>query len=48
MRVTQIWRRIRAEVYIDKGDQNFNKQLFDALAKEKETIHEEFGEPLEW
>ncbi len=40
--------RVRAEVYIDKPDQSFNKKLFDALAKEKETIREEFGEPLEW
>lgn len=40
--------RVRAEVYIDKPEQSVNKKLFDALVEEKETIREEFGEPLEW
>lgn len=40
--------RVRAEVYIDRGDANLNKDLFDTLAKEKQSIETEFGEALEW
>jgi hypothetical protein len=40
--------RIRAEIYIDPGDQDVNKALFDKLHKEKQQIENEFGQELEW
>lgn len=40
--------RVRAELYIDCGDGDKNKELFDWLAQEKEKIEGEFGEPFEW
>ena len=40
--------RVRAEVYLDKPNQAFNKKIFDALFEEKTMIEEEYGEPLEW
>ena len=36
----------RVEVYIDRGDHDVNKQLFDALEDRKELI--ESGIPGEW
>lgn len=36
------------DLYIDVGDQDKNKAIFDALLAEKEAIETEFGEPLEW
>lgn len=35
-------------MYIDTGDCDLNKAIFDALHSEKETIEPEFGEPLVW
>lgn len=39
---------VRAEVYIDFGDHDGNKQVFDALFAEKAVLEREFGEALEW
>ena len=41
-------RRVRAELYIDMGDFDKNKRLFDVLAEDRERIEQEYGEPLEW
>jgi len=35
-------------LYIDQGDAEINKQLFDTLAASRQDIEREFGEPLEW
>jgi len=40
--------RVRAELYIDGGDADKNKKLFDWLAQDKEKIEVEFGESLKW
>jgi len=40
--------RARTELYIDGGDADKNKKLFDWLTQDKEKIEAEFGEPLEW
>lgn len=40
--------RVRAELYIDQGDADSNKALFDALLKQKEAIEQELKGPLEW
>jgi hypothetical protein len=36
------------ELYIDKGDKDENKHMFDLLAKDKTEIEAKFGGPLEW
>jgi len=36
------------ELYIDLGDLDENKALFDRLAKSRESSETEFGEKLEW
>jgi hypothetical protein len=41
-------KRVRVEFYIDQGDQDKNKELFDWLAEDKEAIEEEYGEQFEW
>lgn len=38
----------RTEIYINKGDQQKNKEIFDALFKNKDQIEKEFGAELEW
>ncbi|MDZ4363130.1 DUF4268 domain-containing protein [Brevundimonas sp.] len=38
----------RAELYIDRGDQSQNKQLFDQLNADRETIEDEVGRRLIW
>lgn len=40
--------RMRAEVYIDLGEWEQNKQVFEAFLSEKEIIEKEFGATLEW
>jgi hypothetical protein len=38
----------RVELYIDRGDQRVNKNLFEQLHNRKEEIQRVFGEPLTW
>ncbi len=40
--------KVRTEIYIDQGDQEKNKQLFDVLKKREQEITNNFGSPLEW
>ena len=39
---------MRCELYIDVGDQDSNKQLFDAFHSERNQIEQEIGRKLEW
>ena len=36
------------ELYIDRGEREWNKRVFDAMFDHKEKIEETFGTPLEW
>lgn len=38
----------RVELYIDKGNRDVNKKIFDKLVATKAEIEQSFGEPLEW
>ena len=38
----------QVEVYIDRGDAEQNKQLFDRAVRHNTEIEAAFGEPLEW
>jgi hypothetical protein len=40
--------RVRTEIYIDMGDQNKNKELFDKLFERKDEIEKEYGTNLTW
>lgn len=40
--------RVRTEIYIDQGEADRNKALFDRLLAQKSDIERDFGEPLEW
>ena len=39
---------LSAQVYIDSGEQEDNKRIFDALHGEREKYDARFGEPLTW
>ncbi len=41
-------KKARVEVYIDQGNVEANKQLFDFLAMSRQDIEQDFGESLEW
>ena len=41
-------RRAKVEVYIDSGDRDWNKGLFDQMYDRKEGIESQVGAPLEW
>ena len=36
------------DVYIDNGDRDWNKNLFDKLQEDKEAIESELAESLKW
>ena len=38
----------QVELYIDQGEAEANKRIFDRLFASKEQIEAAFGEPLEW
>jgi hypothetical protein len=40
--------QVRADIYIDRGDADQNKAVFDALYASRDIIEREFGEPLQW
>ena len=39
---------VRVELYIDQGDLQINKMLFDWLYNRKESIEKQLGYPLQW
>jgi hypothetical protein len=41
-------RRLRYELYIDRGDADANLRLFELLAAQREAIEHAYGEPLEF
>ncbi len=44
-----VFRKVAAlDLYIDTGEHDKNKELFDKLFAHKEAIETDFGEPLEW
>jgi Domain of unknown function (DUF4268) len=40
--------RVRAEIYLDRGDKTKNEQLFDCLLAQQQQIEEQLGGPLSW
>ena len=40
--------RVRAEIYIDRGEAHENKRMFDQLEGDKAAIEEQFGGRLDW
>ena len=42
------FRRARVELYIDHGDKEKNKELFDELADGKEEIESQISDEFEW
>ena len=40
--------RVRVEIYIDQGDADKNKALFDRLLAQKSAVERDLGESLEW
>ena len=41
-------RRARVELYINPGEQELNKQIFDRLEEQRETLESDLTESLEW
>jgi hypothetical protein len=39
---------IRIELYINSGEKELNKEIFDFLHSKKDTIEAKFGQPLTW
>jgi hypothetical protein len=39
---------IRIELYINSGDKDYNKELFDFLYSKRDIIEAQFGRPLTW
>jgi hypothetical protein len=39
---------VRVELYIDRGESEENKKLFDSLARAREKIEAQLGTALEW
>jgi hypothetical protein len=39
---------IRIELYINSGDKDNNKAIFDSLYSKKDAVETEFGQPLVW
>jgi hypothetical protein len=37
-----------AELYIDRGNAEENKAIFDRLIQHREDVEKAFGEPLDW
>jgi len=40
--------RVRVDLYIDQGDEEKNKSIFDLIYQDRELIESQFGEKLEW
>lgn len=40
--------RVRVDLYIDQGNAEKNKSLFDSIYEDREFIESKFGEKLEW
>jgi hypothetical protein len=40
--------RVRAELYVDVGNRDLNRQIFDQLRQHTSAIEKDFGEKLEW
>ena len=38
----------RNEIYINRGDKDINKEIYDFLLKHKSEIEQDFGKPLFW
>jgi Domain of unknown function (DUF4268) len=41
-------KQLRIEVYLDSGDRDSTKAVFDGLFARKDRLEEVFGEPLQW
>ncbi len=41
-------RRFRVELYIDSGDKEKNKRVFDRLRANRDEFHEAIGDPIGW
>ncbi|BDG61722.1 DUF4268 domain-containing protein [Caldinitratiruptor microaerophilus] len=40
--------RVRADVYIDRGDAEWNTRVFEALRARRDEVERQLGRPLEW
>jgi hypothetical protein len=40
--------RVRAELYLDVGNRDLNRQIFDQLRQNASSIEKDYGEKLEW